>query len=475
MTKEDYFKNSPEFSVSYYRDLEQMAIVKYGSIDDKIRSSIDSIFLEEMSKVKDVQKTFYMPYEENKVQSMNFIQTMDYLKCNLNAIFSFNGIFKREKSPIAVFLQKMIDDRSYFKGLMLKAKESGDELKAALYDQMQKFKKEVANSVFGVLGLPSFFLFNPIVAGSITGNAATQLQILINQIEKIYGGRVVLRNYEELIDYINSNLIYSNIEVDDIFSFFNDLDFDDFTSFNENKLKEKLLSYCQFDINNETPVAREYLDSLIMFIFSDPIQTLRFYFLNDISKFLNSSTRLENTIVKLKDNICSLGNFNEKEMNKEFDVEIKPYLEMFLIDKSIQAYQDQLSKNYNRTTVRMSDTDSLFIVSKVLTDLIKNTINKVTIIDDRQDLDVFTFRILTYLASLMTDSHLTVMAHNMYNIGDEHRYKYKSEYFYRKLLLLKVKKTYIGLLTVQEGYKIPVSVDEKNIRKTSYTKPSTVR
>jgi len=469
--------HSPFFAKPFYKELEELAMLKHKThtITDNMRNRINEVFVSEMNKVQDKNETFIEPFDkENPTKILGLVKTCDFLVREKQAIFTFNGIFEREKSPIAQILENKLIERGIYKKKMLKNKADGDEKNARLNDSIQKFKKEVANSLFGVLGLKSFFLFNTITAGSITGNSATQLQLLINQIEKMFGGRVILRNYSEVVAYLTENTEYRDINLEDSFNYFNKLNYEEFYKFDDTTLFNLISSYCQFDIEDDlSPVQVDFIKTLCFNIVNDDKNRLRFYFLNNISRFLSSSSKLEDSIVTLKDNLCSLNDFNEKEMDNYFDEHLADYFKMYLFDWSIQGEQDNLARNYTRTCVMVSDTDSLFVSSPALTNLVKDTISSVVTIEDPQDLDVFTFRILTYVGTLTTGFQLSDTTHNCYMIGDNHKYKYKSEYFYPKMLLLKVKKTYLGLCTVQEGYKIPPFVDEKNIKKTSYTSSST--
>ena len=464
------------FEEPYYKELVKMSKQKYGvdELTSEMKDRVDSVYREQLSKMNDVTKHFKMPFYGNGEGDFKYIKTMNNMLEKEDAIFSFNGIFKKEKSFIAYILEDASKDRGKFKKMMLEERAKGNEKGYKLYDSFQKFKKEVMNSIYGVLGLHSFFLFNLLTASSITGDCSNQLQILITQVEKTYGGRVILRDYIELTSYLLNNMIDADeSKVSEYYQFFNLLDKNKFYNFDHDALLERLSGYCQFDLDSISEAESIYLSSIIEEILSNPVQKFRFYFLNDVKTFLESSDRLENLIRSMADNVCSLEGFKEKEFTKTMDNEFKDIFIELLVDKFIQHDCDYLCCNFERTTVMMSDTDSLFVKSPTLTNLLANTITSVVDITDRQDLDVFTFRLLSYLGGAMFGFLLNKLTTEVHNSGENVTFEYKSEFFYPKLLLLPAKKTYIGLCTVQEGYKIPPFVDEKNIKKTSYTKPST--
>ena len=188
--------------------------------------------------------------------------------------------------------------------------------------------------------------------------------------------------------------------------------------------------------------------------------------------FFNSTTKFTSLIKENVMNLTDLNGYNEKEFEANLDEGLKPFLITYLFDKDLQSGQHHLAENYPRKCVAMSDTDSLFVKSDMLITILSETINKEVIVPSDHDLDVYMFRFISYFATLLTDYPISIMTKQHHNIKGEHRYKYKSEFLYRKILLLKTKKTYCGTITVQEGHKVEPFFDEKNLNKTSYTQPS---
>lgn len=116
-------------------------------------------------------------------------------------------------------------------------------------------------------------------------------------------------------------------------------------------------------------------------------------------------------------------------------------------------------------------TDSLFLKTPLLTGIIRKTLEELRPDEDFHNISTYLFRFLGYFGSTYSGHLLKIMDDRHWHTG-KGRYKYKSEYFYEKILLLKAKKTYVGLMSVQEGFKIPIQYDEKNLEKTSYSKAS---
>lgn len=79
-----------------------------------------------------------------------FITTMDTLEHTMGGLFNYDGtVFSPEESPISVLLDNMLIARSVFKKKMLVSKAEGDNSMAVVNDNLQKVKKEVANSFVG--------------------------------------------------------------------------------------------------------------------------------------------------------------------------------------------------------------------------------------------------------------------------------------------------------------------------------------
>jgi hypothetical protein len=465
---------STKFFQELYAEIEQMALIKYGKIDAAIRSRIDTIFNRQLEKYTPAKTQVLDPHTEQYYE-VSILDTMDRLE-RMDCIFTYRSVFSKDRSPISDLLIDRLEERDRNKKLMLEAKSAGNHMMATLYDMVQKFMKEVANSIYGVLGEKNFFLYNPSTAGAITGNCAQQLKTLINQIEKIYGKRIILKDLDELFEYLYVNFIDKKIpfkSVKETFDFFDRLDPTEWVNKTDPEvIIEELFGYVEnYDEKNDADKIIA-IKKLLERICLDPVLRLRLYMLNDINNFLKSSTYIKRYIIENVDNICNLNNFNEKKLFSDLDRDLLPYLENFLYDDHIQSNQHELATKYKRSVVLASDTDSLFVESKELTNLIIETIKETNPESSAHDVSVYTFRLLTYLGSRLTGYQLDKMAVKHHNVT-EHRFQYKSEYFYERILFLPVKKTYIGIMSVQEGYKIDPVVDAKNITKTSYTKPST--
>ena len=118
---------------------------------------------------------------------------------------------------------------------------------------------------------------------------------------------------------------------------------------------------------------------------------------------------MTNFLTENQDNILSLDKFNEKEFIKELSKIFSPLLSILVFDSSTQENQDDLCNNYTRQIVLMSDTDSLFLKTDVMTSLIKNKIQELRPDEHFHDISTYLFRFLSYFGSLYTDYSLNIM------------------------------------------------------------------
>jgi len=136
-------------------------------------------------KLEDYTMGYYLIYDPDKLPEkisvilnpINDPQTIEVNKQDLldkikeqDLICSINGCFfkKTEKSYYSQVLEGLISSRKNYKGMMFKAKESGDSEKKDLYNIRQLVYKVLSNALYGILGNKIFRFFNIDCARTIT-------------------------------------------------------------------------------------------------------------------------------------------------------------------------------------------------------------------------------------------------------------------------------------------------------------------
>ena len=279
---ESILESNPLFAGKFFDELVDMSKIKHNvdELDEEMLERVAVVLQNQLSILKDIKTPFSNTLLDTEVD-YPFVESMESF-FREGHIFSYKGIFSSDKSPIGDLLADMLASRGIYKKKMLEAKANGDDAKARLYDNIQKLKKEVANSLYGVLGEIRFFLYNLTTASSITGNCKNQLQTLISQLEKILTGRVILRDINEVNSYIFNNA--SGIEELDYLGFFDLIDepYAQFNTYDYKAAAEEVFSYCQFELSEPQ---KEDITSYLKSIFDNENLKARFYFLNDMERF----------------------------------------------------------------------------------------------------------------------------------------------------------------------------------------------
>jgi len=131
-------------------------------------------------------------YQLNRSTNMS-IDKFNNMLDEFNFYISANGVVYKSKDQqlgiIPIVLNKWFNKRVEYKNLMKKYGKSGDKEKYEFYDKLQYAQKTLLNSVYGVLGLPSFRFYDLANAEAVTVT-----------------GRTIIKNAEQ-----SANEYYNNI------------------------------------------------------------------------------------------------------------------------------------------------------------------------------------------------------------------------------------------------------------------------
>ena len=442
------------------QELQTMYKRKYNkeTLTESDIDKITSVFNQEMEKLHDIQTVVHRPLYGDSA-TVNLIQFIDSILPD--HFISYNGtIFKKEMSPVTDVISNFLAQRAIIKKQMFEYKANGDTLNAMIYNVKQNTKKLYANTIYGALGLKTFFLYNIDTVSTVTGNAREQLKTIILQLEKLFGNRVRMNSVDQLIEYITSNTL-NNIHIDDIN--INDITSSDYKMMELDELYQKFTSYLTVPI---TKVDENRIRLVISNIIKNDFMRLRLSYINELEKFL-TDFGLEDVIKSDLDNLTNIEDYDAKKFISVMENSDLKYIEQLVYDNHIQDDMVEMVDK-PRASVLTTDTDSVFISVERLTEFISEVVSKNKDIDNKQDMEIIAFRILSYFTGNSTSSFLRQMNSYHHNHHGSKTFQYKSEFYYRKLFILKVMKTYFGLLTVQEGYKVPITIDSKNLSKVSF-------
>lgn len=459
------------FFDNYLNELKEIYKLRYNKFELTEEDNIK--ILNYFNKiVEDNYKPLTVNISNTTVQEINqpckkvdFIDMYD--KCRKeNAVFSLShGVYKRDKSQVIEIWDEQIIRRNEFKIKMKDSLKVLDLKYASLYDRYQKVFKEVANALYGGFGEENFVFYDINNISNLTGTCFYTLLTTINQIEKVLGNRLILRNNQELIDYVNylfnKDIKGINEENDLAKTILRNENYDDDIIFIYNTLK----GYCRYELDEE------FFDSLFDKIksklkVSEPFRLSLFKYNCNFVK-MNSDTSLFLFMINNdKENYFS-NSFSEKVFSSN-NKDIKTILDKLVYDDFLQSNLLDLCDNYKRTTVMLSDTDSTFCVSNKIFNSIFESVKDImntNLIEYESDFDIktHTFKMIMFIGETMSDFFLKTLGGYKYQDSKDIRWKLKSEFLYHRILLLKVKKTYFGSILSQEGIRLsPMKLDNKN-------------
>lgn len=355
--------------------------------------------------------------------------------------------------------------RNDFKNKMKEAMADLNKLLEIMFNGYQRAFKEVANAIFGACGESSFPFYDIGNISNLTGTCFYVLLSTINEIEKVLGNRVILRNDKEVISYLSyltkkdvnfldtykDHAIYKQIvnKISD-----NDID----------ELADKIISYCRYNINESMKSHIKRVITSVWTNLSDE-RKMVFKYNSNFIKFDQDSDIFYNMISNDFENYID-PSYSEKKFKAASTIYIN-LMKDFVFDDFLQADLLDLCDNYKREVVKLSDTDSTFCVANdifnKITSIIKQLCNERGLSFTEDEYGIHAFKSIMVIGENMSDFFLNTIAGPKYQNSKNNKWKLKSEFLYKKILLLKVKKTYLGSIISQEGIPlIPAKFDTKN-------------
>lgn len=472
-----FFDDYKKEMISFYK-------IKYNKmeLDDQDYEKIDNLFNKYRNynyKPKNIviSNTTKQNLDEN-AKSVDFIKVYDDCR-NKGYIFSLShGVFKNGNS---LFLNKwdgLKTARDISKNKMKEALKLNLKAQADMYNGHQNVKKRNANGLYGACGESNFILYNVDVISNLTGTCFYVLTSTINQIEKILGSRIILRNENEFLSYISylsSKDLSSLNNFNDSFSILNKIK-DTLKETDIDYIFNRYLSYLNDDevLSDNT---KELFKNLLIRLYNEDLNRFALFKYNcDLNTFMDDTDFIYKLIENDFDNYIS-DKFKEHDF-KEKNKDIIVLLNALVYEDNFQYDVQDLCDNYKRSTVMLSDTDSTFCVSNKLFNNIMSSLKRLCRDKDKEldgelEYKVHAFKMIMYIGESMSDFFLKTISGPMYQNSKDNRWKLKSEFLYNKIILFMVKKTYFGSILSQEGIKLsPMKLDNKNTElvRSQYTK-----
>lgn len=438
---------SKQFLLNYVGDMYNHVMLAYPNADDdKVKKYILNAVQE---RIKDPEIEYTNNYtNESRLTRFSEVLT-DYFENG--KILSGNGVLYEPPSIKTSNSNKMIDalieERSRYKATMLERLAEGDMDGFQRFNRQQAVTKILNNSFYGVTGMKGSQFYNPYVAESTTYTGVQIITTCIMQFEMLLSNNIKFHSLDELMSFI---LRVRKEEYDnDILPILDNVK-------DKDSVYEYLLGLCDWDVSDSD---RDILDRVLNNCSEELLN--RIYYKNNLYKYIENpqiwnmvKLLLEKPVINLKEDISD-------------DLQL-------VVDTLWNFYKDHICYLYQvpnrylrastmtRKSVIIVDTDSNFLTLDKYVNVLKDNMGKVSLSDDEK----FTYAnsILVFIAKYI-EAFLWKMTGSA-NMPEETRIliKMDNEYFYTRLVNTKNKKSYVGLLALQEGVRIePKKVDMKGL------------
>lgn len=355
-------------------------------------------------------------------------------------------------SSICKLLKFLMEGRDVVKGKMNALLAEGiakTDLKVSTKDTEQKIWKLLANSFYGAYGERGFIFFNPDMGPSITYTGRMIIGHTLYSFETTLDDNHFFINKED-VSYHLMRCVESYIEFGEEFGKFGENPHLEECTYEH--LFNKIVGYCHPTDSSWIPeeVVKEALDNIPESFYP------AIFFRGQMAKFLEYSNLKSGMIEHLQDYDIAEAEYKWMEKKKPASMaflnEIWGYIRHWVASPYLIPNIEERVLHMKRRVVILTDTDSCFLgVDKLL--LWTRDVLGLDIEDPDKQISHVNFYIL--IMRLMSDHCMMEFGKGM-NVPEDYRWMlyFKSEYFYKRLILTNGKKNYIGLMTYQEGSKL---------------------
>lgn len=416
-----------------------------------------------------VEKKYEECYTDHKVQIHNSYEntiyhttlgeTVDWIQ-SFKPLIAESGVFFYPKHlkrnlNVEIIREAMLDARTIHKKEKFAAIEAGDMFTARTKDIQQNNDKIAANSGYGAEGQPSSFLFNMNSAMSVTASGRGQLSTAIQTIENFMSDNVKFFSMDEFYNHI-LNIIHEKGQwkYDAVRSVSGEIPSKEVWV---KRFERKFLhpSFCDMESLEQT------YDSL-----SDELRVRTYYKCNlvEFLKNMKPTMKLQKMLVtpitfKKSKKVNQFVDPNEvPDSWKEQMTEFTQLVLEFVGYRYGQFRYEDRAKYQKRSSVPISDTDSLFCIMGGVAYKIEDTIlpRRLYRKGDKDKKKYYHLAVINVLSCLCSAMIRQTLDHYLDKVHvakeDQGFINMKNEFHYARLIVTYAKKSYIGLLLRQESH-----------------------
>lgn len=428
--------------------LDQLCLVYPDRDREKLK-----VFVEEeiKSSVKDRQVLFN---DGERKTPRSLLEFCNWMEAETPILTGYGAVYKKHndgKNLLANMFDYLLKSRKIVKKEMFKHVNDLDKTEYNRLDLEQKTYKLLANSGYGATVEKNCIFYNSNFGPSITYNGVIIITTAVNAFESFMSNNVDFDNLNDILMFIDrtstqqykyTDIVDKHISKEELYEY----------------LSNKFINKNQFDLF----ALKKTIDGLSQDVVD------KVYYKNNLYKFFEN-TKIEELLLKVIGNKDFLDPNEPPEDIAEYMQTIWDYLDEWVLYKHLNFYRFRNADKGKRKTVLVVDTDSNFLM---LDPFYKYFYNKYEgKLDTTDESRVATVNIATFFLSNVIREVYEKMTREM-NVPEDKRpiINMKNEFFYKRLMTTRNKKSYAGLLIMQEGnmYDNPeIDVKGLAIRKVS--------
>jgi DNA polymerase family B len=430
--------------------VDQMVLVYPNEPREKLEEFVEKKL---DSRIKDRNVMFN---DGESKQPRSLLEMTNWLETEQPILTGYGAFYKKHDEG-ANLLSDMVDyllkSRKVYKKEMFKHVNDVDRTAYNNFDLMQKTMKLLANSFYGATVEKNSIFFNENFGPSITYNGVIIITTAVKAFETFMSNNFYFKNFNDILRYM-SDVTTQHYSFTDII--------DNHVS------KSTLLKYFLSKWHNKTQEEVNELSEIIKRLDQETID--RIYYKNNLYAFLENpkvTEVLEKTI-----DTSFLNPEEPTENNKEAIEKVWSWLNEWVLYNHLSFYRYADAYSWKRKTVLVVDTDSNFLM---LDPFHKYFMRKFPQMVDNSDASrVSTVNIATFFLAEVIKNVYWKMTSEL-NVPHDKRpiINMKNEFFYKRLMMTRNKKSYAGELIMQEGHmfeKPKMDIKGLAIRKVSVNK-----
>lgn len=457
----------PQFYEDWKRIMLSYAKLKYGESlpIEKTEAMLDAFIMKCIKSGNDPQMFLTNNYLQKQAVT-TASELYAFIKDN-NPIIGGNGVLFHQHdgtNPQIEWIMKIMAQRKEFKNKRDEFKKDTPEWR--YYDQLQLNTKIKINSLYGVTGYKRFPFYNIYLAQSVTAMGQNTISTAACGFEAAISDNLPFIEEDDLYRFILT--CQNESEDETVLSYLKD---DNIRMPSIQETAVRLVTNCYFKVMNATK--KTIMDMITMV---DPYARKLIYYKNNMITLLRNPVLMEKLAFCVK-NIPQLRrpvllDIENPEVRRTID-ELWEYIRIYSIYEYPVYDRIRRTKYIPKKSVLYIDTDSNFLSLYGLVRFVEDEVLNKSI-PESAELDFIVVNMFTlFLTRIVDSSFQTMCKWNNIQPNYAKRLAMKNEFYFKRILFVKVKKRYVGLQILQEGKLLNDGEGDPEIKGFDFIKSTT--